>query len=48
MPRRCSTQQRRTFSHEFKRETVRLFEPGDMPAANVVRELGIKRNQQYR
>lgn len=43
-----STRKRQTFSPEFKREAVRLLEQGDMEAAQLARELGIKRNQLYK
>ena len=43
-----STQKRQTFSPEFKREAVRLLEQGDKEAAQLARELGIKRNQLYK
>lgn len=36
---------RQTFTREFKLEAVRLLEHGDKPAADLARELGIKRNQ---
>ena len=41
-------QKRKTFSREFKLEAVRLLERGDRPAADIARELGIKRNQLYK
>lgn len=41
-------QKRKTFSREFKLEAVRLLDRGDKPAAEVARELGIKRNQLYK
>ena len=42
------TQPRQAFSPEFKREAVRLLESGDKEAAQLARELGIKRNQLYK
>jgi len=41
-------QKRTTFSTEFKREAVRLLEQGDKEAAQLARELGIRRNQLYK
>lgn len=41
-------QKRKSFSREFKLEAVRLLERGDKPAAEIARELGIKRNQLYK
>jgi transposase len=41
-------QARTTFSAEFKREAVRLFEQGDKEAAQLARELGVRRNQLYK
>lgn len=41
-------QKRKTFSREFKLEAVRLLEQGDKSAAELARELGIKRNQLYK
>jgi len=43
-----STQKRQTFNPEFKREAVRLLEQSDKEAAQLARELGIKRNQLYK
>lgn len=43
-----STRKRQSFSAEFKREAVRLLEQGDKEAAQLARELGIKRNQLYK
>lgn len=37
-----------TFSAEFKREAVRLLERGGKDAAQLARELGIRRNQLYK
>ena len=42
------TKKRQVFSIEFKREAVRLLEQGDKEAAQLARELGIKRNQLYK
>jgi transposase-like protein len=39
---------RQTFSPAFKTEAVRLLERGEKPAAELARELGIKRNQLYK
>jgi transposase len=39
---------RPSYTKEFKREAVRLLERGDKPAADLARELGIKRNQLYK
>ena len=41
-------QKRQTFSKEFKLEAVRLLENSDKSAADVARELGIRRNQLYK
>ena len=43
-----SARKRQAFSPEFKREAVRLLEQGDKEAAQLARELGIKRNQLYK
>jgi len=37
-----------TFSKEFKLEAVRLLENTDKSAAELARELGIRRNQLYK
>lgn len=37
-----------TYSKEFKQEAVRQWEKGDKPAAELARELGVKRNQLYK
>jgi len=43
------TRAKRTkFSPEFKREAVRLLEQGNKEAAQLARELGVKRNQLYK
>ena len=39
---------RTTFSAEFKREAVRLFEEGHKEASQLARELGVRRNQLYK
>jgi transposase-like protein len=39
---------RQTFSREFKLEAIRLLEEGRKPAADIARELGIRRNQLYK
>lgn len=39
---------RMTYSKEFKVEAVRLLEGANRPAAEVARELGVKRNQLYK
>jgi transposase len=36
---------RQVFSREFKLEAIRLLEEGKKPAADIARELGIRRNQ---
>ena len=41
-------QKRKTFSRGFKLEAVRLLERSDKSAAEVARELGIRRNQLYK
>ena len=41
-------QKRQTFSKEFKLEAVRLLETTDKPAADLARELGVRRNQLYK
>lgn len=40
--------QRRSYSKEFKLEAVRLLESGQKPAADLARELGVKRTLLYR
>jgi len=40
--------QRQVFNKEFKLEAVRLLESSDRPAAEVARQLGIRRNQLYK
>mgnify|MGYP001582580063 CR=1 FL=1 len=39
---------RQSFAKEFKLEAVRLLECGDKPAAEIARELGIRRNKLYK
>lgn len=39
---------RQSFSREFKLEAVRLLERGEKSAADLARELGIRRNQLYK
>ena len=39
---------RSQFTREFKQEAVRLLEEGNKPAAELARELGIRRNQLYK
>ena len=41
-------QKRQTFSKEFKLEAVRLLETMGKPAADIARELGVRRNQLYK
>jgi len=38
-------ERRQHFTREFKLEAIRLLEEGMKPAADLARELGIKRNQ---
>ncbi len=38
----------KTFTKEFKLEAVRLLEEAGQPAAEIARELGIRRNQLYK
>jgi len=40
--------QRKKFTSEFKLEAVRLMESSSKPAADVARELGVRRNQLYK
>jgi transposase len=37
-----------SYTREFKREAVRLMEASDRPAAEIARELGVRRNQLYK
>jgi len=39
---------RNQFTAEFKREAVRLLSEGRKPAAELARELGVRRNQLYK
>ena len=39
---------RAKFTKEFKLEAVRLLEEGKKPAADLARELGVRRNQLYK
>jgi transposase len=39
---------RTVFTREFKLEAVRLLEEGKKPAAELARELGLRRNQLYK
>jgi transposase len=39
---------REYFTREFKLEAVRLLEAGQKPAAELARELGVRRNQLYK
>lgn len=39
---------RNSYSREFKLEAVRLLEQGDRSAADLARELGVRRNQLYK
>jgi transposase-like protein len=39
---------RQSFTREFKLEAVRLLESSGRPAAEVARELGVRRNQLYK
>jgi len=39
---------RQVFSREFKLEAIRVLEEGKKPAADIARELGIRRNQLYK
>lgn len=38
----------KTFTLEFKLESVRQMEESDRPASEIARELGIRRNQLYK
>jgi transposase len=44
----CPMKKRQSFTKEFKLEAVRLLERGNKSAADLARELGIKRNQLYK
>lgn len=39
---------RPSYSREFKLEAVRLLKVGDKPAADLARELGVRRNLLYK
>ncbi|MGH8273853.1 MAG: transposase [Gammaproteobacteria bacterium] len=39
---------RKRYTKQFKLEAVRLLKHADKPAAEVARELGIRRNQLYK
>lgn len=39
---------RKTFTEDFKRETVKLLESGDKSATELAAELGLRRNQVYK
>lgn len=41
-------ERRQHFTREFKLEAIRLLEEEKKPAADLARELGIKRNQLYK
>jgi transposase len=38
----------KTYPKEFKLEALRLMEESDLPASDVARKLGIRRNQLYK
>ncbi|MDX1252959.1 MAG: transposase [Gammaproteobacteria bacterium] len=38
----------KTYTREFKQEAIRMMEEPDRPAAELARELGIRRNQLYK
>ena len=38
----------KTYTKEFKLEAIRLMEASDKPAAEIARELGLRRNQLYK
>jgi len=40
--------QRQRYTKEFKLEALRLLEQSDKPAADLARQLGIRRNQLYK
>jgi len=40
--------ERKRFSKEFKEEAIRLLETTDKSAAELARELGVRRNQLYK
>ena len=37
-----------SYTREFKQEAVRLMEASDRPAAEIARELGVRRNRLYK
>lgn len=39
---------RKRFTREFKLEALRLLDQGSKPAAELARELGVRRNQLYK
>lgn len=41
-------EERKRYTKEFKQEAVRLLESGDKQAAELARELGVRRNQLYK
>lgn len=41
-------EERKRYTKEFKEEAVRLLESSDKPAAELARELGVRRNQLYK
>ena len=41
-------QKRKSFTKEFKLEALRLMKESGKPAADIARELGIRRNQLYK
>lgn len=47
-PRRCPVKKKKSFTKSFKAEAVRLLEHSGKPAADLARELGIRRNQLYK
>jgi len=46
--RRCPMSRRGRYPKEFKTEAVRLLNESDRPAAEIARELGVKRTLLYR
>jgi len=44
----CPMKKRPSYSKEFKLEAVRLLERGEKSAADLARELGLRRNQLYK
>ena len=41
-------QKRKYYTKAFKLEAIRLFDSGDIPASDLARQLGIRRNQLYK